>query len=60
MLKAYIERAQNEACVTFVGRLGSYQYIDMDVTIREALNAADLLVKTSDTAPMPAFVKVAL
>ena len=26
--------------VTFVGRLGTYRYLDMDVTIREALNTA--------------------
>jgi UDP-galactopyranose mutase len=27
--------------VTFVGRLGTYRYLDMDVTIGEALTAAD-------------------
>lgn len=39
-LAAYEERARKEAGVTFVGRLGTYRYLDMDVTIREALDHA--------------------
>jgi UDP-galactopyranose mutase len=30
--------------VTFVGRLGTYRYLDMDVTIAEALAAAEGIV----------------
>ena len=37
-LQAYQARAAAEAGVTFVGRLGTYRYIDMDVTIRAALD----------------------
>ena len=33
------------AGVTFVGRLGSYRYLDMDVTIGEALEAGDGMLK---------------
>jgi UDP-galactopyranose mutase len=40
MLGKYVERARAEAGVTFVGRLGTYRYLDMDVTIREALDCA--------------------
>lgn len=40
LIQAYRTRAQAEPKVTFVGRLGTYRYMDMDVTIREALNAA--------------------
>lgn len=40
MLKAYTERARAEPNVTFVGRLGTYRYMDMDVTIRAALDLA--------------------
>ena len=29
--------------VTFVGRLGTYRYLDMDVTIKEALDAAAVI-----------------
>lgn len=37
----YIELAKKEEKVSFIGRLGTYRYIDMDVTIREALDAAN-------------------
>ncbi|NNC23951.1 UDP-galactopyranose mutase [Salinisphaera sp. USBA-960] len=39
-LARYIERANQTEGVTFVGRLGTYRYLDMDVTIREALDTA--------------------
>lgn len=42
MLNEYLELAKSEINVTFVGRLGTYRYLDMDVTIREALEVADL------------------
>ena len=38
MLDAYMARAKAEPGVTFVGRLGTYRYMDMDVTIRAALD----------------------
>ncbi|MCQ9122357.1 UDP-galactopyranose mutase [Rodentibacter pneumotropicus] len=37
LLLKYIERAKKEKKVTFVGRLGTYRYLDMDVTIKESL-----------------------
>lgn len=40
MLNRYKELAASEKKVTFIGRLGTYRYMDMDVTIREAINAA--------------------
>ena len=40
LLKAYQERAAQLKNVTFAGRLGTYQYLDMDVTIDRALDAA--------------------
>jgi len=40
LLGAYVERARQEDGVTFMGRLGTYRYLDMDVTIREALDCA--------------------
>lgn len=39
-LQAYGERARAQTRVTFVGRLGTYRYMDMDVTIRAALDTA--------------------
>ncbi|MBC7636955.1 MAG: UDP-galactopyranose mutase [Acetobacteraceae bacterium] len=45
MLKDYEERAAAETALTFVGRLGTYQYLDMDVTIARALHIADEAVE---------------
>lgn len=38
MLTQYQQRAAKEPKVTFVGRLGLYRYMDMDVTIRTAMD----------------------
>jgi len=40
LLKDYVALAEKTDGVTFVGRLGTYRYLDMDVTIREALDTA--------------------
>ncbi|MBE2894792.1 UDP-galactopyranose mutase [Spirabiliibacterium falconis] len=44
LLKQYVEKAQKENKVTFVGRLATYRYLDMDVTIKEALEVADEVI----------------
>lgn len=44
LLKKYIEKAHCEKNVTFVGRLGTYRYMDMDVTIEEALSVSDKIL----------------
>jgi UDP-galactopyranose mutase len=44
MLDRYISLAKKEGKVTFLGRLGTYRYLDMDVTIKEALEAADVFL----------------
>ena len=40
LLGAYRELAEREACVTFLGRLGTYRYLDMHVVIGESLDLA--------------------
>lgn len=56
LLKKYVELARAEEGVSFIGRLGTYRYLDMDVTIAEALNAADeFLLARAGMAPVPAF-----
>lgn len=56
LLRQYVARAETEKGVTFAGRLATYRYLDMDVTIREALNTARTFVETLDKgAAMPAF-----
>lgn len=59
LLGEYVARAAQETNVTFVGRLGTYRYLDMDVTIREALDTAAVFLNR-DAAPMPAFVTAPL
>lgn len=56
LLNRYVVRARAEPGVTFVGRLGTYRYLDMDVTIREALDAARLFIDhAAHGRAMPAF-----
>ena len=56
LLADYVALADTAPNVTFVGRLGTYRYLDMDVTIREALDlsAAFLAARASGT-PAPRF-----
>lgn len=47
--------------MTFVGRLGTYRYLDMDVTIREALDAGRLFLSSAAAGQaMPAFARPVL
>lgn len=56
-LALYVQRAKLETSITFVGRLGTYRYLDMDVTIREALDTARLyLARNAENASMPVFL----
>lgn len=56
MLDSYIARARATVGVSFLGRLGTYRYLDMDVTISEALNACDQIDQRLEAdAPLPAF-----
>jgi UDP-galactopyranose mutase len=41
LLDAYIKKARLSQKVSFLGRLGTYRYLDMDKTIEEALDAAE-------------------
>ena len=58
LLSTYVDRARAESGVTFVGRLGTYRYLDMDVTIREALDTAQLyLGNLAAGKEMPTFAR---
>ncbi|MFZ9954150.1 MAG: UDP-galactopyranose mutase [Ilumatobacteraceae bacterium] len=53
----YVQLARDERGVTFLGRLGTYRYLDMDVTINEALTVADAAKQAfADGACPPAFL----
>ncbi|MCD2176123.1 UDP-galactopyranose mutase [Rhizobium sp. C4] len=57
LLAHYVEKASAETGVTFAGRLGTYRYLDMDVTIREALDTARRFKAVTEKGEtMPAFV----
>ncbi|MCX5619422.1 MULTISPECIES: UDP-galactopyranose mutase [Bombella] len=55
-LAHYIQKARATPHVSFLGRLGTYRYLDMDVTINEALQACQKIdhALKSDT-PIPSF-----
>tara|TARA_X000000950_G_scaffold108141_1_gene136225 strand:+ start:287 stop:1432 length:1146 start_codon:yes stop_codon:yes gene_type:complete len=46
ILKKYIQIAKKEENVSFLGRLGTYRYLDMDVTILEALDASEIIISS--------------
>lgn len=57
LLLRYVELAHRERGITFVGRLGTYRYLDMHVTIQEALETADrFLVAQQQGEVMPTFI----
>ncbi|WP_363346007.1 UDP-galactopyranose mutase [Methylocystis echinoides] len=45
LLQDYISLARETRGVSFIGRLGTYRYLDMDVTIGEALSAAGVVLE---------------
>lgn len=56
LLGKYVSLASVGKGVSFVGRLGTYRYLDMDVTIREALDtAAAFLEHAATDTDMPTF-----
>ena len=60
-LLQYVQAAQEASGVTFMGRLGTYRYLDMDVTIKEALEVAEMFLNCRrDNRPMPPLVVDAL
>lgn len=50
LLEKYLERSQKEEKVSFIGRLGTYRYLDMDLTIAEALATAREFLKQKQAA----------
>lgn len=61
LLADYVKLADDTKGVTFVGRLGTYRYLDMDVTIREALDTAQSAMDIVMTGGrLPAFFSMPL
>jgi UDP-galactopyranose mutase len=60
MLSAYVLLAQEATGVSFIGRLGTYRYLDMDVCIREALETGEKLIQLIGcSGKIPAFLAAA-
>lgn len=56
LLEKYVQLGQAEKGVTFIGRLGTYRYLDMDKTVEEALLVADRFLECAGQGSiMPAF-----
>lgn len=43
----YEQKAKEETNITFIGRLATYRYLDMDVCIKEAIECAQLYIKNN-------------
>jgi UDP-galactopyranose mutase len=57
LLSRYVDMARAEKKITFVGRLGTYRYLDMHITIAEALDVARRFIETCSTgSTMPGFM----
>ncbi len=54
LLQKYVTKAEREQAVTFIGRLGTYRYLDMHVVIGESLDLAKVCLNTP-AAKWPAF-----
>lgn len=56
MLSQYIRTAMTTENVSFLGRLGTYRYLDMDTTIAEALDACRIMDDyIAQQKPLPVF-----
>lgn len=56
LLSAYVEKVKSETDVSFLGRLATYRYLDMDVTISEALQAIEKIDECLEHGtPIPQF-----
>src|SRR5208283_1514373 len=50
LLNLYMAMARQESAVTFVGRLGTYRYLDMHVAIEEALKVSSQFISSQCVA----------
>lgn len=55
LLKKYMELAQTQKRITFIGRLGTYRYLDMHVVIGESLDLAKLCLEKKLEDGWPCF-----
>ncbi|TBO42186.1 UDP-galactopyranose mutase [Pedobacter kyonggii] len=56
LLRSYRHLAENENNITFIGRLGTYRYMDMHHVIDEALTISEDFIKTGDATSFYKFL----
>jgi len=56
LLAQYMQLAEQEEGVTFIGRLGTYRYLDMHVVIGESIDLAQVCLQTP-LSEWPSFSK---
>ncbi|SDU21334.1 UDP-galactopyranose mutase [Verrucomicrobium sp. GAS474] len=54
-LRHYVEEAGRETKVSFIGRLGTYRYLDMHMVVEESLVYAERLLAAGEGAAWPRF-----
>lgn len=54
LLKKYMDLAEQEGNITFIGRLGTYRYLDMHVVIGESLDLSQICLE-NDITKWPKF-----
>lgn len=55
LLEKYVARVEKERGVTFIGRLGTYRYLDMHVVIGESIDLAKICLTNDSTSDWPKF-----
>lgn len=56
VMRRYVSRATSDVGVSFIGRLGTYRYLDMDIVIAESLDfAARWLAAHAESRRLPVF-----
>ncbi len=53
LLERYEQMARQTEGVTFLGRLATYRYMDMEAVIREALEMADAFCASAEVGQAP-------
>lgn len=53
MLKNYVDNANKLEGITFIGRLGTYRYLDMDVVIKESLDVSKKFIEMDEAMQKP-------
>jgi UDP-galactopyranose mutase len=55
LLQRYVDLAKAEKGITFIGRLGTYRYLDMHMVIGESLDLAKVCLERGEQTAWPSF-----